>query len=75
MPELPAATAARLQTEYGLRPRDIEVLMSVGSGLNLGYDGEVGAQGAVSYFENVARGRDPNVVVNWYDAVPVSLLR
>lgn len=65
MPEFPAATAARLQTQYGLRPRDVEVLMSVGSGTNVGYDGEVGAPGAVAFFEDVARGRDPNVVVNW----------
>jgi aspartyl-tRNA(Asn)/glutamyl-tRNA(Gln) amidotransferase subunit B len=58
-------TADRLQQQYGLRPRDINVLMSVHSGTNIGYDGEVGPPGAVAYFEDLAKGRDPNVVVNW----------
>ncbi|KAG8865143.1 hypothetical protein FRB96_000032 [Tulasnella sp. 330] len=65
MPELPHKTAARLESVYGLVPRDIQVLMSVGSGSNVGYDGEVGPGNAVEYFEAVAKGRDPKVVVNW----------
>lgn len=65
MPELPEETEARLTREYGLAPRDTQVLMSVGSGSNLGFDGEPGPGNAVMYFEEVARGRDPKVAVNW----------
>lgn len=65
MPELPTALSTRLQNDYGLTERQAEVLMSVDSGVNIGYDGEVAPPGAVPYFEEVARGRDPKVVVNW----------
>ncbi|KAG8948101.1 hypothetical protein FRC04_010013 [Tulasnella sp. 424] len=65
MPELPAALSARLQKDYGLTEPQAEVLMSVDSGVNIGYDGEVAPPGAVPYFEEVARGRNPKVVVNW----------
>ena len=63
MPELPDATRDRLQS-VGLSQRDIEVLMSVDSGREVGYDGLLG-YGAVRYFDTVARGRDPKTVVNW----------
>lgn len=65
MPELPAALSARLQKDYGLTELQAEVLMSVDSGVNIGYDGEVAPPGAVPYFEEVARCRNPKVVVNW----------
>lgn len=65
MPALSSETAARLERDYGLAARDIQVLMSVGSGTNVGYDGEVGPGNAVEYFEKVAKGRDPKAVVNW----------
>ncbi|KAG8930244.1 hypothetical protein FRC01_003112 [Tulasnella sp. 417] len=65
MPELPSALSTRLQNDYGLTERQAEVLMSVDSGVNIGYDGEVAPPGAVPYFEEVAKGRDPKVVVNW----------
>ncbi|KAH9855061.1 Glutamyl-tRNA-Gln amidotransferase B subunit [Lenzites betulinus] len=63
MPELPHATRARL-LEQGLSERDVEVLMDVDSGREVGYDGELG-RGAVAYFDEVSRGRDPKAVVNW----------
>jgi aspartyl-tRNA(Asn)/glutamyl-tRNA(Gln) amidotransferase subunit B len=63
MPELPAATRARL-VELGLSPRDVEVLVSVDAGREVGFDGEVGS-GAVAYFNAVVAQRDPKVVVNW----------
>ncbi|KAI0774548.1 Glutamyl-tRNA amidotransferase B subunit [Fomes fomentarius] len=63
MPQLPDATRARL-LETGLSQRDVEVLMDVDSGREVGLDGQLG-HGAVAYFDEVARGRDPKVVVNW----------
>lgn len=39
--------------------------MDVDSGREVGFDGQLG-HGAVAYFDDVARGRDPKVVVNWY---------
>jgi aspartyl-tRNA(Asn)/glutamyl-tRNA(Gln) amidotransferase subunit B len=66
MPELPHQARLRLQSQYGLNARDVEVLMSVNSGVDVGFDGEPGSQGsAVQYFEEVSKGRDPKVVVNW----------
>lgn len=67
MPELPEATRARLQM-LGLSQRDADVLMAIDSGREVGHDGKLG-QGAVSYFDTVAQGREPKVVVNWYALV------
>ncbi|EMD40527.1 hypothetical protein CERSUDRAFT_44073 [Gelatoporia subvermispora B] len=63
MPELPDATRIRLQS-LGLSSRDIDVIMDVDSGREVGVDGEL-RPGAVAYFDSVASGRDPRVVVNW----------
>ncbi|OCH94280.1 Glutamyl-tRNA-Gln amidotransferase B subunit [Obba rivulosa] len=63
MPELPAATRTRLQS-LGLTSRDIDVLMDVDSGREVGFDGEL-RPGAVAYFDSVTNDRDPKVVVNW----------
>ncbi|KAI0638469.1 Glutamyl-tRNA-Gln amidotransferase B subunit [Trametes polyzona] len=63
MPELPEATRARLLGQ-GLSQRDVEVLMDVDSGREVGYDGELG-RGAVAFFDEVSQGRDPKAVVNW----------
>jgi len=64
MPELPDVTRLRL-LDQGLSVRDTEVLMSVDSGREVGFDGEPGSGGAVAYFDNLSKGRDPKVVVNW----------
>lgn len=69
MPELPDATRTRLQT-LGLSCRDTDVLMDVDSGREVGFDGELG-RGAVAYFDRVAHGRDPKMVVNWCANVAV----
>ncbi|KAI9063334.1 Glutamyl-tRNA amidotransferase B subunit [Trametes sanguinea] len=63
MPELPDATRARLLGR-GLSERDVEVLMLVDSGREVGYDGQLG-HGAVAYFDEVSQGRNPKEVVNW----------
>ncbi|KAH9948793.1 Glutamyl-tRNA amidotransferase B subunit [Amylocystis lapponica] len=60
VPELPAATRARLLA-LGLARRDADVLMDVDAGRAVGHDGA----GAVAYFDAVAAGRDPRLVVNW----------
>ncbi|KIM76374.1 hypothetical protein PILCRDRAFT_77807 [Piloderma croceum F 1598] len=64
MPELPGAMRSRLCSQ-GLSKRDTEVLMSVDSGREVGFDGEPGSGGAVAYFESLSKGRDPKIVVNW----------
>ncbi|KAJ3551097.1 hypothetical protein NM688_g4936 [Phlebia brevispora] len=63
MPELPDATRSRLQA-LGLSHRDADVLMTIDSGREVGHDGQLG-HGAIAYFDTVAQGRDPKVVVNW----------
>ena len=70
MPELPDATRARLRQQYSLTSRDIDVLMTIDSGREVGYDGKVGG-GAVAYFDQLCAGqrRDPKIVVNWYDSI------
>ena len=72
MPDLPDATRARL-LKQGLSRRDVEVLMDVDSGREVGFDGELG-RGAVAYFDEVSRGRDPKTVVNWYMSLAFVLL-
>lgn len=63
LPELPVATRARLLA-LGLARRDADVLMEVDAGREVGHDGLPGG-GAIAYFDAVAPGRDPRVVVNW----------
>lgn len=64
MPELPHVTKARLLAK-GLSERDVDVLMAIDMGKEVGYDGELG-QGAVAYFDTISQNRDPKVVVNWH---------
>ena len=64
MPELPDATRSRLLRQ-GLSERDADVLMSIDSGREVGFDGEPGDGGAVAYFDTLSKVRDPKVVVNW----------
>ncbi|KAJ1308346.1 hypothetical protein OPQ81_004056 [Rhizoctonia solani] len=67
MPTLPAQTQERLISAYKLSPRDVDVLMGVDAGADIGFDGEDPSRlGAVAYFESVVRGgRDPKIVANW----------
>jgi aspartyl-tRNA(Asn)/glutamyl-tRNA(Gln) amidotransferase subunit B len=51
LPELPDPKKARFVAEYGLRAEDAAVLIAVPQ--------------AATYFEDVARGRDPKVAANW----------
>jgi len=37
----------------------------VGSGTNIGYDGEGSPGSPIQFFEKVAQGRDPKVAANW----------
>ena len=64
MPELPDATRSRLLRQ-GLSERDADVLMSIDSGREVGFDGEPGDGGAVAYFDTLSKDRDPKVAVNW----------
>ena len=74
LPELPDARRARLSQQYGLAPRDINVLMRVGSederdgrvAMHLS-DGDAPqtSSDAVEYFESVASGRNPQTALNW----------
>lgn len=64
MPELPDVTRSRLLGQ-GLSRRDTEVLMSVDAGREVAFDGEPGSGGAVTYFDNLSKGRDAKVAVNW----------
>jgi len=67
MPELPHVVRARLKSDYSLSTRDVDVLMLIDSGREVGFDGELGG-GAVAYFEELCshdKPRDPKIVVNW----------
>lgn len=78
MPELPDITRSRLQKQYSLHPRDVEILLALDAEKDIPFDGETAgpsSAGAVRYFENIcqdhgqgAKGkpRDPKVVLNWY---------
>lgn len=63
MPELPDEVRSRLQAQ-GLSQRDVDVLMAVDSGREVGLDGALG-QGAIAYFDALSKNRDPKTVVNW----------
>ena len=67
MPALPDEIKERLVL-HGLTPQDVDVLMAVDSGNEIGFDGQRSA-GAVTYFEALTNGRNPKTVVNWY-AIP-----
>lgn len=64
LPPLPQATRARL-LDLGLPERDVEVLMTIDAEVDVGFDGEP-RRGAVAYFDDVSKGRNPKVVVNWF---------
>lgn len=63
LPELPKHTRQRLLA-IGLSERDVDVLMTIDAGKEIGYDGEL-SQGAVAYFDLVSKGRNPKTVMNW----------
>ncbi|CEL59257.1 aspartyl/glutamyl-tRNA amidotransferase subunit B [Rhizoctonia solani AG-1 IB] len=67
MPTLPDQTRERLVSTYKLSSRDVDVLMGINAGSDVGFDGEEPSRlGAVAYFESVVReGRDPKIVANW----------
>lgn len=81
LPELPDARRDRLHSQYGLNSRDINVLMRVGvedegagriiaadKHAEVGHsplDDSVQEADAVHYFEQVAKGRDAQVALNW----------
>jgi aspartyl-tRNA(Asn)/glutamyl-tRNA(Gln) amidotransferase subunit B len=65
MPSLISETRTYLQSHYGLSLRDVDALMSLDTGSDVAFDGETLDESAVNYFETVADGRDPKVVVNW----------
>ncbi|KAF8622176.1 hypothetical protein AX15_007289 [Amanita polypyramis BW_CC] len=69
LPELPDEIRKRLQQQYGLPDRDIEVLLTIDSECEVPFDGEHSKDpeaGTIAYFNRVCtQQRDPKVVVNW----------
>ncbi len=63
MPALANEIRERLSLR-ALSPRDIDMLMAVDSGNDVGLDGQLNS-GAVAYFEALAEGRGSKMVVNW----------
>jgi len=64
MPALAKEIRERIK-RHGLRQRDIDVLMAVDSGNEVGFDGQLNP-GAVMYFEALTKDRNSKMVVNWY---------
>ena len=69
MPELSHESRKRLAEEYGLKTHDVDILLGIGTGRTVGWDGAL-EDGAVGYYEAVvdSKGarRDPKVVLNWF---------
>lgn len=64
MPALPDEIRQRLAL-HGLTQHEIDVLMGVDSGHEVGFDGRQGC-GAVTYFEALlTHGRNSKTVINW----------
>jgi len=63
MPALANEIRERLAL-HGLSQQDIDVLMAVDSGNEVGLDGRLN-HGAVTYFEVLTKGRSSKMVVNW----------
>jgi aspartyl-tRNA(Asn)/glutamyl-tRNA(Gln) amidotransferase subunit B len=63
MPPLTHEIKERLAC-HGLTPQDIDVLMAIDSKNEVRFDGQR-SPGAVTYFEALAKGRNPKIVVNW----------
>ncbi|KAI0303985.1 Glutamyl-tRNA amidotransferase B subunit [Russula brevipes] len=63
MPALANEIRERLAL-HGLSQQDIDVLMAVDSGNEVGFDGRLN-HGAVTYFEVLTKGRSSKMVVNW----------
>jgi aspartyl-tRNA(Asn)/glutamyl-tRNA(Gln) amidotransferase subunit B len=69
LPELPDEAFDRLQVQYDLSPRDAGILVALGERMD--DDGAEGgashsqAGAGVSFFEEVAKGREGKVAANW----------
>jgi aspartyl-tRNA(Asn)/glutamyl-tRNA(Gln) amidotransferase subunit B len=63
MPPLANEIRERLEL-HGLSQQDIDVLMAVDSGKEVGFDGQLNP-GAITYFEALTKGRSSKTVVNW----------
>lgn len=65
LPELPEVQRSRLMQQYGVGLRETNVLMRIG----LDDDADVNTAGrtsdAVVYYEQIAQGRDGQMVMNW----------
>ncbi|KAL5508185.1 hypothetical protein ACEPAH_5804 [Sanghuangporus vaninii] len=63
MPELPEQIRARLLAK-GLSERDVDFLMSIDAGREVGFDGTLGG-GFISYFDEVSNNRNAKIAINW----------
>ena len=66
MPELPEQVRARLLAR-GLSERDVDFLMSIDAGREVGFDGQL-SPGFVSYFDEASRNRNAKTTFNWFVA-------
>lgn len=64
LPELPENAFDRLQSQYGLTPRDAGILVALGEG-DASESEILSAGSGVRYFETVAIGRDSRTAANW----------
>ncbi|PWN35223.1 Glutamyl-tRNA amidotransferase B subunit [Meira miltonrushii] len=65
LPELPAEQRSRLMQQYGVGLRDTNVLMRIGLDDDADVSTAERASDAVAYYEQVAEGRDGQMVMNW----------
>ncbi|KAL7007437.1 hypothetical protein EMMF5_002901 [Cystobasidiomycetes sp. EMM_F5] len=64
LPDLPDAVRARLESQFGLGSREVDIIVRLGQSDTDGASDTYGA--GVAYFEQLAQGRDPIVAANWY---------
>lgn len=64
MPELPEVTRTRLLSR-GLSLRDVDFLMTIDAGKDIGFDGQPGFGSVVSYFDSVSEEKNAKSAFNW----------
>lgn len=65
LPELPDAKRERLEVQYGLKQREVDILVKLDEALEDDQFESATRAGGVSYFEQVAKGRNARSAANW----------
>lgn len=65
LPELPDQIRDRLEANYGLKSREADILVKLDE-TSAVETCTSASKGSVSFFEQVAQGRDARTVANWY---------